>query len=176
MHEPASVNVQACGKRTTNQWNNCFYWYNQLLLSNHLKRKIMQDDNWQGIIIGFLKAGSRPYLTVIQTGRKSFECSKMQQNNNNNYTQDSSTWLVRNCNSLYLYNIRDAYALQASPIHNSHYRIIFFQGSFFYVYIESPNSKKPQKTPHHSLETPSTENTNPKNQIQDPNTPTPEPP
>lgn len=45
----------------------------------------MQDDNWQGIIIGFLQAGSRPYLTVIQTGRKSFECSKMQQNNNSHY-------------------------------------------------------------------------------------------
>ena len=78
--------------------------------------------------------------------------------------------------ALNLYIIWDACALQACPIHNSHYRIIFFQGSFFYVYIESPNSTKSQKTPHHSLETPSTEKTNPKNQIQDPNMPTPEPP
>mgnify|MGYP001804220268 CR=1 FL=1 len=88
---------------------------------------------------------------------------------------ESNSQDIDSRHSLNLYIIRDAYALQASPIHNSHYRIIFFQGSFFYVYIESPNSKKPQKTPHHT-ETPSTEKTNPKNQIQNPNTPTPKPP
>ena len=74
------------------------------------------------------------------------------------------------------YIIWDVYALQASLIHNSHYRIIFFRGSFFYVYIESPNPKKTQKTAHHSLETPSTDKANPKNQIHDLKTPTPQPP
>ena len=43
-----------------------------------------------------------------------------------------------------------------------------FQGLFFYVYIERPNPKKNQMAPHHGPQTPSAENPNPKNPLQEP--------
>ena len=42
-------------------------------------------------------------------------------------------------------------------------RKIFFNRLFFYVYIENPNPKKPQKAPHQRPQTPSTENPKPRN-------------
>ena len=45
----------------------------------------------------------------------------------------------------------------------------FFPGLFFYVYEESPKPNKSTKAPSHRPQTPSTENPNPKNPMQDPN-------
>ena len=43
----------------------------------------------------------------------------------------------------------------------------FFPWLFFYVYMKSLNPKKTQKAPRHRPQTPSIENPNPENPIQD---------
>ena len=54
----------------------------------------------------------------------------------------------------------------------------FFPRVILLCLYREPKPKKKQKPPHHSLKTPSTEKTNPKNPIPDPNpkTTTPKPP